>query len=596
MTIFDFVKSHLSIYDVVAEYVQIKRAGTYLKGSCPFHSETDASFTISPDKNIFYCFGCHAGGDVISFIAKIENLSQKEAVEFLIEKHKLTIPEEIKMHAGKNLKVELDKKEKFFNTCATVAQWAHKKLLTNAHVLNYIKSRGMSNKSIKSFNIGYLPGGIRNVNIFIKEMAQNNILFQDLCEANILAQGKTAAYSPYEERIIFPIQDAMGRYCGFGGRIFNENDQRAKYYNSRESPLFLKGKILFGLDKAKRIMTKKECAFLVEGYTDCIAMHEHDYKNAVATLGTACTAEHLKMLSRYVSKLYVLYDGDAAGQKAILRLTELCWNINLELAIIKLPPKEDPASFLDKGNDLQKMVEHASDIFSFFIESTGANFWQKSLSDKIKSNVKIIEIIARIPNRLKQDLLLQRAAAITRIPFESLKQALYKQDSSNQQDSTYQNTNTAAVPIQKSEETPFDEIPLIEAKIFAAIINKPSLQINNDLLPYFSTQVQNLIQKLLQFVPQNDKSLFNFHDFLEKLGPEERDWVVKKSILFDNKVSQDLLNQLFSHFQRQNWKQIVQNIKLNILKAREKNDSEKLQELLVAFTKMKQGMKSKGLI
>ena len=591
--IFNFVKSKLTIQEVVSDYVQIKPAGTYLKGSCPFHSETDASFTVSPDKNIFYCFGCHTGGDVISFIAKAENLSQKEAVEFMIDKYKLDVPEEIRRQSPLEMRADLDKKEKFFQTCTSAAKWMHTKLLTTQHALSYLTKRSIPHRSIKYFEIGYLPSGVRNINMFIKDMAAQNILLTDLIDANILMEGRSTVYSPYEERIIFPIKDTMGRYCGFGGRIFQTEDQRAKYYNSKESDFFLKGKLLFGFDLAKKEMAPLEYAFLVEGYTDSVAMHEHGYKNTVATLGTACTAEHLKILSRHINKLYVMYDGDAAGQKAILRLTELCWNVNLELYIVKLPPKEDPASYLNTHKTLEKLIENASDIFTFFVESVGGNFWQKSLSEKMNASEKIIATIAQVNNRIRQDLLLQKAANITQIPFESLQQILQKQKTP--QESSYgRQEQTQSIPQQPI--TKYDSISLIEAKIFAVLISKPHLEFDKKLLQYFSDPAQNLINKLYKSALPSENNEFDFHAFIETLETEEQNWVVQKSIIFNDKVTQEVLNQLFFHFQKQNWKQIVQAIKIKIVQARQAHDIEKLQELLSIFSKMTQGMKNKGLI
>ena len=170
--------------------------------------------------------------------------------------------------------------------------------------------------------------------------------------AGILSESKNALYSPFEDRIMFPITDNLGRFCGFGGRTFMPQDERPKYYNSKENNFFTKGSLIFGLNVAKRDIQHKEIVFVVEGYMDCIAMAQHGYTNTVATLGTACTLEHLKQLSRYASYVYVLYDGDAAGQSAILRLTELCWNVNMDLKVIRLPRQEDPASFLAKGKAL----------------------------------------------------------------------------------------------------------------------------------------------------------------------------------------------------------------------------------------------------
>ena len=592
MSIFNFVKSRLPILDVVSEYIQLKQAGGYWKGKCPFHAETDASFTVSPDKQIFYCFGCHSGGDIISFIAKTENLSQIEATQHLVEKYKLEVPEELKKQANDNNK-SISEKERFFLANKTVASWMHKNLLSNRTALDYLKKRAIPEDIIRSFEIGYLPSGTRAINLFIKEMSQANILLKDLMEAGILMEGRTGAYSPFEERIIFPIKDTIGRNCGFGGRIFQPNDQRAKYYNSKESELFIKGKLLFGLDKAKKEMQQKSFAFLVEGYTDSIAMHQYGYKNTVATLGTACTINHLQLLSRQITKLYVLYDGDAAGQKAILRLTELCWKANLELFIITLPKEDDPETYLKNGNDLSSKIETASDIFTFFVESTSSGFWQKSLSEKLRICGQLISLITNIDDQLKQEILLQKMAHLTQIPFDSLKN-IFKQQQENR--GTIVTDKPEIIEANSSSFT----MPPTEAKILASIINSQNeeepIKIDPDIIPYFSSGFHEILKKLDTFCDKKNKTIFEFNGFLEILDENEQEWLLKDSFLFDKTVSKNVFNQLIFHFQKQNWKQIVQNIKISILKARQKNDTEKLNELLGTFSKLKQNMKSKGII
>jgi DNA primase len=592
MSIFNFVKSRLPILDVISEYIQLKQTGGYCKGKCPFHAESDASFTVSPDKQIFYCFGCHSGGDAISFIAKIENLSQIEATQHLIEKYKIEIPKELKNQGNSGQKTTSEK-DRFFQTNKTVAQWMHKKLISTQSAISYVQKRKIPLPVIRSFEIGYLPGGTRSINIFVKEMANENILLKDLMEAGIIMEGQTGLYSPFEERIVFPIKDTIGRNSGFGGRIFQPNDQRAKYYNSKESELFIKGKILFALDKAKKEMQAKNHAFLVEGYTDTVAMHQHGYKNTIATLGTACTINHLQLLSRQITRLYVLYDGDAAGQKAILRLTELCWKANLELFIITLPEQDDPETFLNNGNDLRTKINVASDIFTFFVESTSSNFWQKSLSEKLKACEQLIGLITNIDDEIKQEILLQKMAHLTQIPFDSLKNILRRKKNKSHE--------TPEVAKKKTpEKKPLLAIPPTEAKILAALLNSQNseeeIEFDHELLSSFSSEFQKFFKKLELFVSNKEGKMFEFNAFLEKLDINERDWLLQNSFLFDKSVSKNVFNQLIFHFQKQNWKQIVQNIKVSIFKARKENDTKRLRELLGTFSKLKQNMKHKGII
>lgn len=601
MSLFDFVKNNLSILDVISEYVQIKPAGNYHKGPCPFHSEKEASFTVSPDKQIFYCFGCHVGGDLISFIAKIENLTQIESAKHLVDKYNLDVPDEIKNSGFKDFKKNKEEKELWFRVNEEIANWSHERLLKTRLTLDYLKERDIDLKVSKRFNVGYFPGGTRFINAFIKSMVQKGIMLKDLIDVGFLQQGNNIIYSPFEERILFPIKDVLGRFVGFGGRIFRPNDTRAKYYNSKDSDWFSKGKLLFGLDLAKKDMQKKSYAYLVEGYTDCTAMVQYGYKNVVATLGTACTVDHLKKLSRYINELLILYDGDDAGQKAILRLTQLCWEVDLDLKVVKLPVGEDPASFLKRNGQMNNLVDAAQDIFSFFVESLGKDFSSKSLSEKLKLSEKIVAIVSRIKNSFKRDLLLQKAGVIMQLPFDSLKDLMKSylrsgggvdQNGKNRDSLQYEE------PAERSFDG-FDGVTLLEEKIFSAIINSTGKNdyfwVDDDLAVYFSDKIQFLLTKLEAFIKKCSSDNC-FSSFLEELDEIDKKWVLHVSLKFEQNISSSSFEQLILSFRRSYWKRVLQNIRLDILKAKQKNDEKKLKILFEEYSQLKKDIQSRGLI
>ena len=603
MPLFNFIKTKLSILDIVSDYIRLRQAGTYWKGPCPFHSEKEASFTVSPDKQIFYCFGCHAGGDLIAFVAKMENLSQIEATKFLIDRYSLVVPEEIKKQAFNSADL-IEKKEGYFDVCKKVSQWCNDQLLNNPKAKDYLRERKITQKQAKYFNIGYFPGGVRAINRFVKEMSRSSVLVQDLLEAGILHKGQSVLYSPFEERIIFPIKDGIGRYCGFGGRIFKELDQRAKYYNSKESEWFLKGSLLFGLDLAKKEMQKKSVAYLVEGYTDCVAMAKYGYLNTVATLGTACTQEHLKTLSRYIKTLYVLFDGDQAGQKAILRLTQFCWEVNLELQIVKLPPEDDPASFLEKNGNLDELIAGSCDIFNFFVESLGRNFLKSSLGEKLNLSQNLIQIIIKLDDPIKRDLLLQRASGAMQVAVSALKDRMVEYSRRNLKNGK-NNGNGKELVEKEIENTKNNQkdVPVLEERIFSAIINSEqkgkSFQIEKDLTLYFSEYIQFLLKSLQNFKQKATDSTFSgsfFKSFLDNLEESDKNWVIKCSMKYDQEVAPVLFEQLISHFCKQNWRNIVQDIKLKLLQAKQQGNKQRLQELLGLFSKLRQGIYDRGLI
>ncbi|MFH1461479.1 MAG: DNA primase [bacterium] len=604
MPIFNYLKNTLSIVDIISEYVSLKIAGNYHKGPCPFHHEKEASFTVSPDRGIFYCFGCHASGDLISFIEKKENLSPSEAIKYLIDKYQLEVPEEIKQNFSQ---VDTSLKNSFFESCKLFSDWANNKLSENEIALNYLKKRGIGADLIEYFKIGYFPGGARNINNLLKLAGTKDLMAKDIIEAGILVQSKSVLYSPFEERIIFPINDILSRCCGFGGRIFRENDERAKYYNSKESIWFQKGKLLFALDKAKSVLQEKKSVFLVEGYTDTVSMVKYGYKNVVATLGTACTADHLKILSRYIDTVFVSYDGDKAGQNAILRLTQLCWDTNLELKIITLPPQDDPASYLEKKGTLDELTSTSRSIFSFFIDIVSKDFPEKSLSDKMMVGKKILQLIAKINDELKQEILLQEASKALDIPISSLKNLVFKEKSKlieKENDKFYPKPDCpqkkelgGTTNVTSCNES---DIPFLEERIFSAIINNidntDKLYVPEDLTEYFSEYVKNILRKLNNFIKENENTKTLFNPFLESLNENDRNWVISNSLKFDQKENEQTFNELLVIFSKRYWKQIVKDIKEKMLKAQQKQDAERVNNLFELFSKLKNGIKTRGLI
>ncbi len=526
MNLFTFIKNHLSIINVISEYATLKKAGLYWKGVCPFHHEKTASFTVSPHKEIFYCFGCHVGGDVIAFIAQVEQCSPLQAVYYLAERYNLELPEDLKNSTKEDFNGQMNHRKRYWTLCNYVAQWCHKQLLKNPTILSYLKQRNINDEIIKKFQLGYFPLGLDAIQDLIKYAQQHTILSQDLLEANIIVEGKKVLYSPLADRIMFPIKDHLGRLCGFGGRVYTPQDERPKYYNCKENSYFSKGSLLFGFDLAKKQIQETGHVFLVEGYIDCLAMVQHGFINTVATLGTACTIEQLKILARYAQELYVTYDGDEAGKKAMLRLTELCWQVNLDLRIVQLPPKEDPDSFLKKGGNVQQLIDQAQDIFVFFIENLGKGFLHKNLNEKMSTIRSLLEVVVKVDDPLKKDILLQRAAAAFDVPLASLtkelsKNAFLKQNyEQNKQIHEKTGENSASSPISNKI---LQEMTILEKKLFSVIIININVVKKEDeeyLLEYLSPPLRDLLKKLTM-IKEAGKPV-NFIDFFDELQENEK--------------------------------------------------------------------------
>lgn len=596
MSMFHLIKQQISILDVIQQYTTLKKAGSYWKGSCPFHHEKTASFTVSPHKEIFYCFGCHAGGDVITFIQKVEQCQPIEAIQFLAQRHGIELPK-----TEENIpNASTQEKNRYFNLCKKVAAWCHENLLKNPSLLSYLYKRGLSHDVIVLFNLGYFPSGFTAIKSLTESMRQYNILTSDLVEANILTEGKNVLYSPFENRIIFPIKDHLGQFCGFGGRIFIPTDERPKYYNSRENNYFFKGQLLFGFDLAKKAIQQKEIVFLVEGYTDCLAMVQHGFTNTVATLGTACTLNHLKTLSRHARQMYIVYDNDNAGNAAILRLTELCWQVDLELNVITLPQGQDPASFLAiTGNNLQQYIDQACDIFIFFIESLSNNFEAKLIPEKIQLIRKFITIIGSLEDSLKQNFLLQKASKSFNIPFDMLTQELNRIKPVSQtipiappaQAPKNFKTDVAIQqpPLNTAPQPTFETVSALEKKIFCAIMK--DIHILNDyrkkyLIECMPGLLRNILQQLQQV--QCVTPDIDFSQFFSTLDMQQQQYIGSLLINYEQTINKKEFELLVLQLQQKKWKILVNDIKTQLGDAQNNGDSLKIKEIVDNFLQLKQ--------
>jgi DNA primase len=588
MNLFTHIKSQVSILAVVQEYATLKRAGTYWKGCCPFHDERTASFTVSPHRDIFYCFGCHVSGDVVSFVAKVENMSPKEAAFHLAQRYNITLPDNIQN--ATQTAHQLSMREQYQKICSLFADFCHEHLLKQPKILAYLEKRGFKRATVEQFRLGYLPTGIKTINTLIGSYKNHDLLAQDIIKAGLIRQQKALFFSPFQDRLLFPIQDHLGRFCGFGGRVIREKDTRAKYYNSSENDFFNKGQILFGLTHAKKSIQKTDEVFLVEGYTDCLAMAQHGYINTVATLGTSCTADHLKILSRYAQRLYIVYDGDSAGQKAVLRITQMCWNANLELFVIQLPTGYDPASYLQKNPEAQ-LKEQAKDIFVFFVDILGKQATQKSTSQRTELAHKLLETVAKVTDPLKQEMLLQRVSQHLELPITLLKAELNKskKHTQNQPPNTHDQTQNTEIVNQT-----VDLESMLEKRLFSVILkNLDLVNVNHDTfyIAYLSEPLRNILNKLLKL--RSNRDIIGFDELYEQLDQAEKKCVDRLLVEVDDEPTQQNFEQLVAQFHRRHWRSIVNDVKKRIAHATQTTPSQ-VTKILQEFEALKKQLLNRG--
>jgi DNA primase len=329
------IKSKIDIVDFISDYVTLKKSGQNWKGLCPFHSEKTPSFMVNPSKQIFHCFGCSAGGDVISFVSKYENLSFGESLRLLAKKAGVALPEK-RGTAGTQ-----QREEKIRTALTEAVVFYMKKLEESTVAKEYVKSRGITGESAALFKLGYAPAGWSNL---LRHMRNAGYSDQTLRDAGLAVQGEKGLYDMFRQRLLFPISSTGGNIVAFGGRALD--DAKPKYINSPETPVFKKSETLFGLSLAKESIRREGRVIIVEGYMDAVICHQYGFRNAVAPLGTSLTSGHIQKLRTLANRTVLVFDGDAAGRAAAKRALALACQNNYSAKVLVLPEGEDPDSYL----------------------------------------------------------------------------------------------------------------------------------------------------------------------------------------------------------------------------------------------------------
>jgi DNA primase len=579
MDLFHYVKARLSILDVVGEYVALKRAGTYYKGNCPIHAERTPSFTVSPHRGIYYCFGCSKGGDAIAFISEVERCSAREAALSLAERFHIEIPRELLSQATHS--TTHSERERYFTACKAFTAWCTKNLAHHDRARAYLHERGMSERTISRFSLGYCPSGERAIQAFLGFCREQNILAHDLVEAHILREGPHGLFCVFEERIVFPIENNLGAVCGFGGRVFEKNDTRPKYVNSHDHPLFSKSTVLYGLAQNKKSIHHARTAHLVEGYFDCILLSEAGIQTAVATLGTACTTQHLEQLARHAEKIIVTYDGDAAGYGAIMRLARLCWQIESELRVALLPTGEDPASLIAQKKDILPFLEKNQSIWHFAIHET-ANTPTESLHERLTGIRELLENIRKLNDPLKEQMLILEASKALGIPPEELA------GSAKQAPPTQKTPSIASKTIQS-------EITDFEKDLLYGIIVGWGTFPDDVIQSIFSTSSAR-VREIMTLYQEWRSAHVDEHldDFLEQLTPERK--LVLSGVLMRGEALGLSADESINEFLKKQWKLMVKRVKMNFTQTKSQPNQPTHRDLLITFETLRRVMHRRGLI
>ncbi len=464
----DEIRSRNDIVDIISGYVTLKRKGSNFFGLCPFHNEKSPSFSVSPNKQIFHCFGCGVGGNVFHFVSKIENMSFHETVAMLAERAGVTLPNDLSVEDEKIAKL----KAKVYELNKSAAEFYHQNLYkpTSKQAQEYIKTRKLDNNTLKSFLIGY-AGDNNELYTYLKEKGFEP---EEMLASSLIGKSeKGNYYDKFRHRLMFPIQDVRGRVIAFGGRVLD--DSKPKYINSPENIVYSKGRNLFGLNVAKRNtngLLKR--ILIVEGYMDAISLYQRGITNVVASLGTALTDAQGRLLRKNSEQVILGYDSDGAGQTAIMRGMEILKNMGIDIRVLQISGAKDPDEYIIKYGPERflKCMDNAISVVEYRVKNLKKELNLENVSDKIKFLNELAKILSEVTNTMEREVYIDNISKTYNISKEAIyaeiNKILYKNNSNKQILEKQKITH-----IKPKEETVDDATKKREQVLIYILINYP---------------------------------------------------------------------------------------------------------------------------
>lgn len=493
--------SRIDIVELIQSRVNLKKRGHNYLGLCPFHNEKTPSFTVSPAKQFYYCFGCGASGNAINFLMAFDRTEFVETITDLSAQLGLEIPLEAR-HSN------LPEREEYYSLLAKIARYYQQQLKRSPIAINYLKSRGLTGEIAKQFALGYAPSNWENLKAFTK----NSKIKAQLISNGLLIKKDHHLFDRFRHRIIFPIRDVRGRIIAFGGRALG--NKQPKYMNSPETPIFHKGNELYGLYEACKKQANLSCFLIVEGYMDVISLHQHQIPYAVATMGTATNAQHLKKLLRYVNEIVYCFDGDNAGRRAAWRaLTESLplMRDGIHIRFLFLPEEEDPDSLIRKiGKDaFEGKIKAAFPLSEVFFEHLQREIPIHSIADKANFSKKVLEYLSTMPKGLFYQLLVDKLAKRLAIEIDEIHSLI--EDNSEKGGRTSPNhfpSTSQVLSLPYHAISILAQIPSLVTLIpkdFLPISNMPDMQLLFKVVTLLTKQQINSTAELLALWPDSQE-------------------------------------------------------------------------------------------
>lgn len=556
----DEIKNRLDIVEVVSSYIKLKKAGMNYRALCPFHSEKKPSFFVSPTRQIWHCFGCQRGGDIFGFIKEIEGVEFGDALRILAQK------------AGVELKRQDPKlrteRQRLYEICESATRFFEKQLesKTGQEVKKYLIGRGINENSIVKWRLGWSPDSWQGLVDFLVSKGYQK---QELVKAGLVIRNeKGSYYDRFRTRIMFPVFDLSSQVVGFGGRIFKSEDT-AKYMNTPATLLYDKSRILYGLDKSKVEIRKKDFCILAEGYIDVILGHQTGFENMVATSGTALTPFQLKILKRYSENLFTAFDMDVAGDTATKRGIDLAQAQGFNIKIVVLPEDKDPADVISKNpKEFKKFIENAKAILDFYFENAFSKADPKTPEGKKEISKVLLPVIKRIPNKIVMSFWIQKLAKKLEVKEEAVREELKKV---KLEEETFGLEPEEIIELpQKSRKELLEENLIILALVSPSLLNS----ISKEDFDFFSSKISQIISCLKneKKVPPELSDFFNYLTLKAEIEGEEEEEEIEKE--FENCLKEIKFLGI---------KNKLDKISQEIKKAEEEKDSKSSSKLIEEF-------------
>jgi DNA primase len=518
------------IVDVVQEYVPLKKRGVNLLGLCPFHNEKTPSFTVSPSKGIFKCFGCGKGGNSVNFIMEHEHLSYPEALKYLAKKYHIEVEE--KEVTKEDIEKQNERESMLVLTAYAGRVFSENLFNTDEGIsvgLTYFKERGFRHDTLKKFDVGYC---FERRDAFTKKALEDGYKQEFLVKTGLSIQHEEKIFDRFSGRVMFPIHSLSGQVLGFGGRILRTDPKTAKYLNSPESEIYHKSRIVYGIFQARKAITQEDRCYLVEGYTDVLSLHEVDIENVVASSGTSLTQEQVRLIKRFTQNITILYDGDEAGIKASLRGIDLVLEEGMNVKIVLLPDGEDPDSFSKKVSN-EEFTRYLKEKETDFIRFKTQLLLSEAHNDPVKkANLirDIVNSIAVIPETITRTVYIKECSTL----MEVSEPVLYNEVNKLRRQKSFQDRNKYPGP----EDLPVPKIPQVR-------------QTTHEAGTYYSER--EIIRLLLKYGSDIFERKINIEDRKEVVTTIA-DYIVHEivsdELSFDNSVFAKIFNDYNFHVEQ----------------------------------------------